>query len=158
MRLLVCVCTYLHTSIFGTLLLSLAHASIFGTLLFCFFKPLTNKACISVFFDSSARLRLATSCSSLDVYIGLARTIHIYGVHTVFSAGKSSHIRSYTVCKYGSGQPYVYNMYRAMHVHKQRFLGINDFGGSTNYCIHQVRPTALIRNNVCVLVCVCVCA
>jgi hypothetical protein len=32
--------------------------------------------------------------------------IRIYGVHTVFLAGKSPCIRSYTVCIYGSGQPY----------------------------------------------------
>jgi len=31
--------------------------------------------------------------------------IGIYGVNTVFLAGKSSYIRSYTVCIYGSGQP-----------------------------------------------------
>jgi len=34
--------------------------------------------------------------------------IRIYGVHTVFLAGKSPYIWSYTVCIYGSGQPYVY--------------------------------------------------
>jgi hypothetical protein len=34
--------------------------------------------------------------------------IGIYGVHTVFLAGKSPYIRSYTVQIYGSGQPYVY--------------------------------------------------
>jgi hypothetical protein len=32
--------------------------------------------------------------------------IGIYGVYTVFLAGKSPYIRSYTVCIYGSGQPY----------------------------------------------------
>jgi len=32
--------------------------------------------------------------------------IRIYGVHTVFLAGKSPYIRSYTVYIYGSGQPY----------------------------------------------------
>ena len=31
---------------------------------------------------------------------------YIYGVHTVFLAGKSPYIRSYTVYIYGSGQPY----------------------------------------------------
>jgi hypothetical protein len=34
--------------------------------------------------------------------------IGIYGVYTVFLAGKSPYIRSYTVCIYGSGQPYIY--------------------------------------------------
>jgi len=32
--------------------------------------------------------------------------IGIYGVYTEFLAGKLSYIRSYTVCIYGSGQPY----------------------------------------------------
>jgi hypothetical protein len=31
--------------------------------------------------------------------------VGIYGVHTVFLAGKSPYIRSYTVQIYGSGQP-----------------------------------------------------
>ena len=42
-------------------------------------------------------------------FVRFARTIHyirIYGAHTVFLAGKSPYIRSYTVCIYGSGQPY----------------------------------------------------
>ena len=34
--------------------------------------------------------------------------IGIYGVHTVLSAGKSLYIRTYTVQKYGSGQPYTF--------------------------------------------------
>ena len=38
--------------------------------------------------------------------LGLARTIHIYGLFTVYMAGKSPTARSYTVCTYGSGQPY----------------------------------------------------
>ena len=33
---------------------------------------------------------------------------HIYSVHTVFLAGKSPNIRSYTVHIHGSGQPSVY--------------------------------------------------
>jgi hypothetical protein len=39
--------------------------------------------------------------------VGWARTLltRIYGVHTVFKAGKSPYMRSYTVCIYGSGQP-----------------------------------------------------
>jgi len=32
--------------------------------------------------------------------------VGIYGVHTLFLAGKSPYIRSYAVCIYGSGQPY----------------------------------------------------
>ena len=34
--------------------------------------------------------------------------IGIYGVYTVFLAGNSPYIRSYTVQIYGSGQPYLY--------------------------------------------------
>jgi len=33
-----------------------------------------------------------------------------YGVYTVFFAEKSPYIRSYTVCIYGSGQPYILGM------------------------------------------------
>jgi hypothetical protein len=40
------------------------------------------------------------------IRLGLARTI-IYGVYTVFLAGISPNIRSYTVYIYGSGQPYI---------------------------------------------------
>jgi len=36
--------------------------------------------------------------------LGLARTIHVYGVYTVFLAGKSSSIRSYMVYIHSSGQ------------------------------------------------------
>jgi hypothetical protein len=41
-------------------------------------------------------------------YLGLARTIYIYDVYTIFLAGNSPYIRSYTVYIYGSGQPYKY--------------------------------------------------
>ena len=41
-----------------------------------------------------------------DTCVGLARTIYIYGVHTVFLAGEAPNIRSYTVYTYGSGHPY----------------------------------------------------
>jgi len=43
-----------------------------------------------------------------NTHLGLARTIYIYGVYTVFLAGKSPNIRSYTVHIYGSGQPYTH--------------------------------------------------
>ena len=44
--------------------------------------------------------------------VGQNRTfIGIYVVYTVFLAGKSPYIWSYTVCIYGSGQPYVYTVY-----------------------------------------------
>jgi len=38
--------------------------------------------------------------------VGLARTIYIYGLHTVLLAGKPPNIRSCTVYIHGSGQPY----------------------------------------------------
>ena len=38
--------------------------------------------------------------------------IGVYGVHTVFIAGKSPYARSYTVQIYGSGQPYLYGVVR----------------------------------------------
>jgi len=49
------------------------------------------------------------SCSESLLYMRIARVgqNHIYTVYmTVFLAGKSSNIRSYTVCIYGFGQPY----------------------------------------------------
>ena len=38
-------------------------------------------------------------------FVGLARTIYINGVCTVFLEGKSPKVRPYTVYLYGSGQP-----------------------------------------------------
>jgi len=38
--------------------------------------------------------------------------IYIYGVCTVFLAGKSPNIRLYTVYTFGSGQPYVWQKYK----------------------------------------------
>ena len=35
----------------------------------------------------------------------------MYGVYTVFLAGKSPSIRSYTMHTHGSGQPYIYMLY-----------------------------------------------
>jgi len=46
----------------------------------------------------------------LHAYLGLARAIYIDGVYTVFLAGISPRIRSYTVNIYGSGQPCAYLM------------------------------------------------
>jgi len=44
---------------------------------------------------------------SVRIGVGQSHTfIRVYGVYTVFLAGKSPYIRSYTVCIYGSGQPY----------------------------------------------------
>jgi len=54
-----------------------------------------------------------TACCMLYAVCCVLRVGHnhtcigIYGVHTVFIAGKSPYIRSYTVCIYGFGQPYV---------------------------------------------------
>ena len=54
--------------------------------------------------------RTCSGASLLALYIGRVGQNHtfigIYGVHTVFLAGKSPYIRSYTVQIYGSGQPY----------------------------------------------------
>jgi len=41
----------------------------------------------------------------LATLLGLARTIYVYEVYTVFLAGKPPSIRSYTVYVYGSGRP-----------------------------------------------------
>jgi hypothetical protein len=42
-------------------------------------------------------------------WLHIARDVqnHIYSVYTVFSAGKSASIRSYTVSTYSFGQPYI---------------------------------------------------
>jgi hypothetical protein len=40
-----------------------------------------------------------------QISVELARSIYIYCVYTVFLAGKSPNIRSYTVYIYGSGKP-----------------------------------------------------
>jgi len=54
---------------------------------------------------ASCCLRPRHAC--LTIRVGQNHTfIGIYGVYTVFLAGKSPYIRSYTVCIYGSGQPY----------------------------------------------------
>ena len=55
--------------------------------------------------------------------IGLARTIYIRFIYTMFLAGKTPNIRSYTVYIYGSGQPYTCVQYEEdcrnmpMHLH-----------------------------------------
>jgi hypothetical protein len=51
-----------------------------------------------------------------SIYVGLARTIYIRCIYTVFLAGKSPNVRSYTLHIYGSGQPYIY-------IHGDRVLG-----------------------------------
>ena len=55
------------------------------------------------------------------IYLGLARTIYTYGVCTVFLAGRSPNIRSYTVYVYGSGQPYIYSVFNAQVIRQIRF-------------------------------------
>jgi len=66
-------------------------------------------ACLRVHTSLHHNLRhiahVSLACISLTS-IGLARTMYIYGVYTVFLTGKSPDIRSYTVYIYGSGQPY----------------------------------------------------
>ena len=50
---------------------------------------------------------LMLRCRSCRFRSGQNHTfIGMYGVYTVFLAGKSPYIRSYTVQIYGSGQPY----------------------------------------------------
>ena len=59
-------------------------------------------------------------CVNTGVYslcIGLARTLYIYGVYTVYLTGKSQKKRSYTVYIYGAGQPYMCSGY-CMQGHK----------------------------------------
>ena len=51
-----------------------------------------------------AYVTLAT-CKRRLIRVG-QNHIYIYCVYTVFLAGKSPNIRSYTVCIYNSGQPY----------------------------------------------------
>ena len=58
----------------------------------------------------SAWLRKEVLHNMLHAYLGLARAIYIDGVYTVFLAGISPRIRSYTVNIYGSGQPCAYLM------------------------------------------------
>ena len=54
---------------------------------------------------------------------------YIYGVYTVFLAGESPNIRSYTVYIYGFGQPYTFARFwvvsslRAVHPHKPATAG-----------------------------------
>jgi len=52
--------------------------------------------------------------------------IGIYGVHTVFLAGKSPYIRSYAVQIYGSGQPYLYSATKQKHLFgRTSFWGVS---------------------------------
>ena len=53
-----------------------------------------------------------TAIYGVYIYIGLTKTIRtyirIYGIYTVFLAGKLPYIWSYTVYVYGIGQPYIH--------------------------------------------------
>jgi len=64
--------------------------------------------------SSSATLGITWCTAGSDfghsICLGLARTM-IHGVYTVFLAGKSPNIRSYTVYIYSSGQPYICVLY-----------------------------------------------
>ena len=53
------------------------------------------------------------SFRAYGIWLGLARTIYIRYIYTVFLAGKSSNIQLYTVYIYGSGQPYIWLTSRA---------------------------------------------
>jgi hypothetical protein len=78
----------------------------------CSHKSTKSKLGFGHFFHSAGdRLCLAgrTVKRKIACYIciGLARTIYICGVFTVFFAEISPNVWSNTVYKYGSGQPYV---------------------------------------------------
>jgi len=57
-----------------------------------------NRRTVNVCFNIEVRNRM-TRVGQNHTFIG------IYGVYTVFLAGKSPYIRSYTVCIYSTGQP-----------------------------------------------------
>ena len=81
---------------------------------FCFFS-LPSQVLLPYIKDS----KQANSFKDADIdraIIGLARTIYIRFIYTMFLAGKTPNIRSYTVFIYGSGQPY----YRALCVGWQK--------------------------------------
>jgi len=78
------------------------------------FMHVRENLCVHVSCMCICRMHV---CENLCVHVGcmcVCRVgqnhtfIGVYGVHTVFSAGKSPYIRSYTVHTYGSGQPCVY--------------------------------------------------
>ena len=77
--------------------------------------------------------RLSASQRSLNwVEFGGWPEPYIYGVYTVFLAGKSLYIRSYMVHIFGSGQSYIYTVYI------QCFLqGVHQINGHIR-CIHTV--------------------
>jgi hypothetical protein len=81
-------------------------------------------------------------------------------VYTVFSAGKSPNIRSYTVYIYGSGQPYTCAYYSPLYPFSTLFLKNWHMQAS----LQQVRPKFIHvyctlggypARELCVCVCVC---
>ena len=51
-------------------------------------------------------IRMCTTCAYLCVFIiRVGQNIYTHNVNPVFGAGKSPHVRSYTVCMYSSGRP-----------------------------------------------------
>ena len=65
----------------------------------------TDQVCVYVMMMIMMIMVCVCMCVCDDVYLGQNHTvIGIYGVYTVFLAGKSPYIRSYTVQIYGSGQ------------------------------------------------------
>ena len=82
--------------------------------------------------------------------------IRIYGVHTVFLAGKSPYIQSYTVQIYGSGQPYTYFVRLRIKLH----IRFTQFETSSLVCAHiytTLHSLCVVCVSVCVYVCVYVC-
>jgi len=66
---------------------------------------LTNKP---AFCDLRLSLGFVIDNKTHVLWLGLARTIYIYGVYTIFLAEKSPYIRPYTVYIYGFGQSYLW--------------------------------------------------
>ena len=69
--------------------------------------------------------------------------------HTVFWAGKSPYIRSYTVYVYGSGQPYTHSLTISAEAASKLW--------ARSVCPACVRACMCVCMNLCVCACVCVC-
>jgi len=80
--------------------------------------------------------------------------IGIYGVHTVFLAGTSPNIQTYTVQIYGSGQPYIC----IVHVLSRFVILVHKMGSRDLYsmlgCVHtSIRGRAHTYVRICANVC-----
>ena len=82
-----------------------------------FCSPLffVRKQAVTYSAQAAALVALSAFLSCLFVGIGQNHTfIGVYGLHTVFLAGKSPYIRSFTVQIYGSGQHYFFSLFTAV--------------------------------------------